>query len=108
MVNRLFAELAALPAYDAQIAKAVCRGDRVSVCHRTAAFLEAYFDVLFALNRQTHPGEKRLMQLCRVRCAVLPERFEENLDRLFDDLMTRPERVVEDLAAIVGALERIL
>ena len=39
---------------------------------------------------------------------LLPERFEENLDRLFDDLMTRPERVVEDLAAIVGALERIL
>ena len=98
----------ALPAYDAQIAKAVRRGDRVSVCHRTAAFLESYFDVLFALNRQTHPGEKRLVQLCRARCAVLPERFEDNLDRLFDDLMTRPERVGEDLAAIVGALERIL
>ena len=98
----------ALPAYDAQIAKAVRRGDRVSVCHRTAAFLESYFDVLFALNRQTHPGEKRLVQLCRARCAVLPERFEDNLDRLFDYLMTRPERVGEDLAAIVGALERIL
>ena len=98
----------ALPAYDAQIAKAVRRGDRVSVCHRTAAFLESYFDVIFALNRRTHPGEKRLVQLCRAHCPVLPERFEENLDGLFGDLFARPERVGEDLAAIVGALERVL
>ena len=98
----------AMPAYDAQIAKAVRRGDRVSVCHRTAAFLESYFDVILARNAMTHPGEKRLVQLCRARCAVLPERFEENLDRLFDDLFVCPERVGEDLAAIVAALERIL
>ena len=98
----------AMPAYDAQIAKAVRRGDRVSVCHRTAAFLESYFDVILARNAMTHPGEKRLVQLCRARCAVLPERFEENLDRLFDDLFACPERVGEDLAAIVAALERIL
>ena len=97
-----------LPSYDAQIAKAVRRGDRVSVCHRTAAFLESYFDVILARNAMTHPGEKRLVQLCRARCAVLPERFEENLDRLFDDLFACPERVGEDLAAIVAALERIL
>lgn len=98
----------ALPAYDAQIAKAVRRGDRVSVCHRTAAFLESYFDVIFARNELTHPGEKRLVQLCRARCPVLPERFEENLDRLFGDLFARPERVGEDLAAIIAALEQIL
>ena len=98
----------ALPAYDTQIAKAVRRGDRVSVCHRTAAFLESYFDVIFARNELTHPGEKRLVQLCRARCPVLPERFEENLDRLFDDLFARPERVGEDLAAIIAALEQIL
>lgn len=98
----------ALPAYDAQIAKAVRRGDRVSVCHRTAAFLESYFDVIFARNGLTHPGEKRLVQLCRARCPVLPERFEENLDRLFGDLFARPERVGEDLAAIIAALEQIL
>ena len=56
---------AAMPAYSLQIKKACARKDRVSIVHRTAAFLESYFDVLFAVNRQTHPGEKRLIELYR-------------------------------------------
>ncbi len=48
-----------LPSYDRQIKKAQERGDIVSVNHRITAFLESYFDVIFALNRQTHPGEKK-------------------------------------------------
>ena len=99
---------AAMPAYDAQIAKAVRRGDRVSICHRTAACMESYFDVIFACNALTHPGEKRLVALCRARCAVLPERFEENIDRLFDDLFADSERVTGDIERMVNALEAIL
>ena len=97
-----------LPAYDGQIRKAAGRGDLVSVNHRTAAFLESYFDILFALNRQTHPGEKRLVQLCRRDCPVLPDRFEENLDRLFRDLFADSAALSRDLAEIVAELEKIL
>lgn len=97
-----------LAAYERQIAKALGRGDLVSVNHRTAAFLESYFDILFALNEQTHPGEKRLVRLCRERCPLLPERFEENLERLFADLFAGNGRVEEDVRAILGALEKIL
>ena len=98
----------AMPAYTGQIAKAAKRGDLVSVCHRTAAFLESYFDILFALNRQTHPGEKRLVQLCRERCAVLPERFEENLERLFQAQYGGGACLIEALADITNQLERVL
>ena len=97
----------AMPAYDGQIAKAVKRGDLVSVNHRTAAFLETYFDFLFALNGVTHPGEKRLVQLCRERCRVLPAGFEDNLDRLFQDLYHAPGRVADDVRAIVAELEQL-
>ena len=99
---------AALPAYEEQIAKAVARGDLVSVNHRTAAFLESYFDILFALNEQTHPGEKRLMELCKKTCPKLPERFEENLEGLFAHLFAAPERVAEDIRSILNELEMIL
>ena len=97
----------AMPAYALQIQKAVKRRDLVSVNHRTAAFLEAYFDFLFALNRQTHPGEKRLMQLAKAQCAVLPERFEENLNALFAHMFTKPDAVPEDLERILEALAKI-
>lgn len=97
----------ALPAYEGQIKKALKRGDLVSVNHRTAAFLEAYFDFLFALNKVTHPGEKRLVQLCRERCDILPARFEENLERLFQDMFQDPEQTVRDLDMILQELEKV-
>jgi hypothetical protein len=48
-------------AFQKQILRAATRNDSVSVSHRTADFLACYFDVLFALNRVPHPGEKRLL-----------------------------------------------
>ena len=97
-----------MPAYDAQIAKAVRRGDLVSINHRTAAFLEAYFDLLFALNERTHPGEKRLISLCRESCPLLPDYFEENLNLLFSHLFTEPHLVGQDLSRILAELTKIL
>lgn len=97
-----------MPAYDAQIAKAVSRGDKVSITHRTAAFLESYFDVIFALNCQTHPGEKRLMSLARKNCEILPANFEENLNSLFADLLTNPENVKSDLERIVTEMKNVI
>lgn len=98
----------AMPAYEVQIAKAVKRGDLVSVNHRVAAFMESYFDVLFAVNELTHPGEKRLVQLCREKCRILPERFEENLEQLFRDLFLNKDAVTGDLSRIIEELEKVL
>ncbi len=98
----------AMPAYELQIQKALKRGDLVSVNHRVSAFLESYFDLLFALNRQTHPGEKRLIPLCREMCPNLPAGFEENLNALFSHMFTSPEMVPEDLDKILTELAKIL
>ena len=61
-----------IPAYLHQIEKAVQRQDVVSVNHRVAALLASYFDILFALNRVLHPGEKRLLAYAQAECAMLP------------------------------------
>lgn len=97
-----------MPAYEQQICKAAKRGDLISINHRTAAFLETYFDVLFALNRQTHPGEKRLISLCLECCPVLPQDFEANLNRLFSHMFSQPEALCDDLSRIVTELSKIL
>ena len=72
-----------LPSFDTQIKKAENRGDLVSVNHRVAEFLASYFDIIFALNEMTHPGEKRMQSICSKECKILPNRFDENLNRLF-------------------------
>lgn len=98
----------AMPAYRLQIAKAVERGDLVSIGHRTAAFMESYFDIIWALNEQTHPGEKRLVTLCKQQCSILPARFEENIRQLYADLFTNTDRVGEDIDRMIHALKQIL
>jgi len=47
--------------YFEQIMTAIVRQDPVSLNHRIAAWLASYFDILFAINGQFHPGEKRLL-----------------------------------------------
>lgn len=98
----------AMPAYELQIAKAVKRKDIVSINHRTAAFMESYFDIIFALNELTHPGEKRLIPLCKKNCRILPAGFEGNLNTLFQDLFVNKEAVSGDLAHIVEELEKVI
>lgn len=97
-----------MPAYVDQINKAASRGDLVSVNHRVSAFLETYFDVIFALNEKTHPGEKRMMQLAREDCSRLPEDFEENIASLFSHMFTDPLHLADDLERIIIALAKIL
>ena len=97
-----------LPAYQTQVTKALNRGDLVSINHRISAFLESYFDIIFALNEQTHPGEKRLMTLCRQNCPILPEHFEENLNLLFASMFTDPRQTALALEAIIAEIEKLL
>ena len=68
-----------IPSYFFQIEKAVKRGDLVSVNHRLAGLLASYFDILFAFNRELHPGEKRLVEKTAALCERLPQDFKFDL-----------------------------
>lgn len=98
----------AMPAYDAQIAKAVKRRDCVSINHRTAAFLESYFDIIFACNRLTHPGEKRLVELCKRDCILLPDNFEASLNNLFAAMFLNGEELLKILQDIFADLDKVV
>jgi uncharacterized protein DUF4037 len=83
---------AIISSYEQQIQAAFLRQDLASVNHRVAAWLSSYFDILFAANRQFHPGEKRL--LAHV-----------------ENLRSAPESTVEDVRTIcssAGSLERCI
>lgn len=79
-----------MPSYAGQIKKAADRGDINSVCHRVTEFMASYFDVIFALNRKTHPGEKRLVSICLEECSMLPRDFEDDVSRLLGAVSGSP------------------
>ena len=95
-----------LPSFDMQIKKAEMRGDLVSVNHRVTEFLASYFDILFALNEMTHPGEKRMQSICEKECKVLPAHFEKNLTRLFQGMFR--ENIAPVIEDMVSEIKKIV
>jgi hypothetical protein len=81
-----------LPAYYYQIEKALKRRDLFSVQHRTTALLASYFDILFAVNRMPHPGEKRMLEFLTTNSCVVPENMENDIESLIrHSVISEPE-----------------
>ena len=97
-----------LPSYDAQLRKAVSREDKPSINHRMAAFLESCFDILFALNRMTHPGEKRMLTILKSQAVILPNNFEETLNDAFANMFTNPDRFLNAMDGMVQSLVEVV
>lgn len=95
-----------LPSFDKQILKAQNRKDLVSVNHRVTEFLASYFDIIFALNEMTHPGEKRMQEICSKECKILPNNFDKNLNELFNNMFVNSiddiiENIIQELNKVI-------
>lgn len=97
-----------LPSYDTQILKAVSRNDLTSVNHRTAAYMESYFDIIFAMNEMTHPGEKRMLSIAAEQAKLLPKDFEKNVTSLYRDLFHNKDNIKEDIRLLTENLQQCL
>jgi Domain of unknown function (DUF4037) len=95
-----------LSSYLRQIELAVQRHDPVSLNHRAAAMLASYFDIVFAVNAQPHPGEKRLIELARALCLNLPSGMAEQVTAFLSALPNN--RVTERANAILEGLDELL
>ncbi|HEX6901845.1 MAG TPA: DUF4037 domain-containing protein [Thermoanaerobaculia bacterium] len=97
-----------LSSYLHQIARAVERGDAVAVHHRVTALLASWFDILFAINRLPHPGEKRLLRFAEERCALRPAGMREDVDALLGAVYPPDARVVERAERVIDGLDQLL
>lgn len=101
-----------IPSYYDQIEKSIERQDIVSINHRITEFLASYFDIIFAFNYKTHPGEKRLIENCIKSCDKLPIDFENNIIDLLrisiEDIINNNINTLNILDSIIKNLDYLL
>jgi hypothetical protein len=82
---------------------AIARGDLISLNHRVAVWIASYTDILFAVNRRYHPGEKRLLTYL-AGLPDLPEKALEDVPRICAVAGSLSSPIIEHVA---GMLERL-
>jgi hypothetical protein len=97
-----------LSSYAHQIALALDRKDPVSLNHRITALLASYFDIIFALNRMPHPGEKRLLAYVQAECPKRPPEFQTRVNELLLSLPTGKPDVLDKIGALLDDLDSLL
>jgi len=97
-----------IPSYTFQIEKAVKRGDLVSINHRLAGLLASYFDILFALNRQLHPGEKQLVEKAVASCKLFPENMKDEIDTVLTSAAKGGGELLDKLTTLLDHLDQLL
>jgi len=88
--------------------KAQARGDLLFVQHRRYTVQMVFFNLLFALNRRYHPGEKRLLthaERCQLRPDDLGTRWLHTTRMAADDpaLAEILGELIEDLCTLIEA-----
>jgi hypothetical protein len=91
-----------------QIRKAVKRHDLVSVNHRLAELLAGYFDIIFAVNRAVHPGEKRLLELAAEQCPRVPENMRVQVEKVLHAAASADETLVTLVNELMDGLDSLL
>lgn len=81
--------------YRVQIARALERNDLVSRQHRATALLASVFDIVFALERMPHPGEKRLL-----------DRAPKTLAELVRGVINAGADLLERVDVLLDAIEK--
>jgi hypothetical protein len=97
-----------ISSYVAQLERAVARRDLVSINHRVTALLASYFDILFAVNRMPHPGEKRLIEILLSQGAKVPAGTYEQVSALIRNVARGDKAIVESAEVLIQGLDDLL
>jgi len=97
-----------LSSYRHQLARAIDRDDPVSIQHRVTAAMASYFDILFAINRMPHPGEKRLLAAVERRCELRPRSYAHDVRKLLRLAAAGAESTLSAYDTAMDGLDNLL
>ncbi len=97
-----------IPSYYYQIKKAIDRTDKISLNHRVAVLLASYFDVLFAINEMTNPGEKKVLAYALQNCPKLPQNMSAQIEDLLYASSANSGVLLAKLDVLIDGLENLM
>ncbi len=96
-----------MPSYVYQIEKAVKRNDVLSINHRLAAYFQTVYDILFALNKVTHPGEKRLLEFT-AKLEILPTNFISDVEGIFHCVFQDNNKMIREIKELTKGIYQLI
>ncbi len=96
-----------MPSLRFQIVKALDRGDLISINHRITEFISLYVDVLFALNKKYHKGEKRLSLFIQ-NFKIKPVNSVQLIEELLKTCMHNPQKAKEIVSELSDKLNNLI
>jgi len=97
-----------IPSYTNQIQKAILRKDLININHWITAFLDSFFDIIFAINLIPHPGEKRLLELTPALCATVPKDMTIQINNLLNYTGSINQATIIIINDLIDGLEETL
>ncbi len=94
--------------YYHQLEVAVARKDLISVNHRISEYLASYFDILFAINKIPHPGEKKLTELVNQKCDLIPKNFEQDVQALIASIPIMDVSILQNMQTLTRKLIQLV
>lgn len=96
-----------IPSLYNQFKKAVQRKDIHSMNHRLTEYFSIYHDIIFAINKEYHKGEKRLLELTN-DFQYLPKNHRTIIPEIFYNTYTNSDKAVKLLKQLSQELEELL
>ncbi|WP_194189873.1 DUF4037 domain-containing protein [Clostridium chrysemydis] len=96
-----------MPSLSYQIIKAIKRGDIISINHRITEYLAIYFDILFSLNEEFHPGEKRLLPWIE-KFKIKPENSKELITKLLNAQNLSKEEAIKTVKDLSNGMNDLV
>jgi predicted nucleotidyltransferase len=93
-----------IPSYRNQLKSAIVRQDLLSINHGIADFFNSYFDILFAVNHQPHPGQKRRLENAQRLCQTLPQAMPEDVTRVLQGAAMPDENLLHAVDMLLAHL----
>lgn len=93
---------------DKQILKAIKRNDFIVIQRWCSQYIASYFDILFALNKTYHTGEKRMLQFAIDNFDILPDKFEFSILALarYNDTIDYEKLLLDMIQSLDSILSR--